>query len=153
MTDSPKKSRTPRSKAARPPLPSLDEHLKALLNPGLLKEAQGFGEAPQAAFDTGLVTGLDPDLARKLGVPVAGGGAAMEGKAVKRKPKAPTPEEELDPDGLDKLGGSAGTIKALTALLESGDPRFVGKPIWAPHRPVRPEKSEGGIRFDLVSEY
>jgi excinuclease ABC subunit B len=26
-------------------------------------------------------------------------------------------------------------------------------PTYVPHRPLRPEKSEGGIRFDLVSEY
>jgi excinuclease ABC subunit B len=167
MSDSPKdpapkKLRTPKSKAARPALPSLDEHLKALLNPGLLKEARssmpdGFGEGPQSGFDAG-VTGLDPDLAAKLGVPatglpvaIAGGGAAMEGKVVKRKAKAA--EQPLDPDGLDKLGGSAGTIKALTDLLETGDPRMIGKPIWTPHRPSRPDKSEGGIRLELVSEY
>jgi excinuclease ABC subunit B len=155
MSDAPKKLRTPKSKAARPPLPSLDEHLKALLNPGLLKEGkasppEGFGEAPQAGFDTG-VTGLDPALAAKLGVPLASGGAQMEGKAVKRR--KPKDEPELDPDGLDRLGGSAGTIKALSSLLETGDPRLIGKPIWTPHRPSRPDKSEGGIRLDLVSEY
>ncbi|WP_413988691.1 excinuclease ABC subunit UvrB [Labrys okinawensis] len=162
MSDAPKKIRTPKSKAARPPLPSLDEHLKALLNPGLLKEGksstpEGFGEGPQAGFDAG-VTGLDPGLAAKLGVPatglpvaIAGGGAQMEGKAVRRKKAKDEPE--LDPDGLDKLGGSAGTIKALSHLLETGDPRLIGKPIWTPHRPSRPDKSEGGIRLDLVSEY
>ncbi|MBP0581986.1 excinuclease ABC subunit UvrB [Labrys sp. LIt4] len=165
-TPAPKKLRTPKSKAARPALPSLDEHLKALLNPGLLKEAKsslrddekpGFGEGPQAGFDTGAVTGLDPELAAKLGVPSAGGGAEMEGRAVKRKPadkKARAKEGgELDPDGLDRLGGSAGTIKALSELLEGGDPRMVGKPVWTPHRPSRPDKSEGGIRLELVSEY
>jgi len=26
-------------------------------------------------------------------------------------------------------------------------------PIWAPHRPARPEKSEGGRKFKLVSNY
>ena len=25
--------------------------------------------------------------------------------------------------------------------------------LWTPHRPVRPEKAEGGGRFKLVSEY
>ncbi|MFN3626480.1 MAG: excinuclease ABC subunit UvrB, partial [Parvibaculum sp.] len=32
-----------------------------------------------------------------------------------------------------------------------GDP--ASWPLFAPHRPERPEKSEGGIRFKLVSEY
>jgi excinuclease ABC subunit B len=44
-------------------------------------------------------------------------------------------------------------VAALTELLEHGDPRFKDRPVWTPHRPPRPDKSEGGIRFDLVSEY
>src|SRR5690554_5375392 len=32
-----------------------------------------------------------------------------------------------------------------------GDP--ANWPLFEPHRPVRPEKSEGGVRFKLVSEY
>src|SRR5690606_8408263 len=37
-------------------------------------------------------------------------------------------------------------------LLASGDPRLDAKP-WTPHRPPRPEKSEGGMAFRLVSEF
>ena len=30
---------------------------------------------------------------------------------------------------------------------------FFGRPFWQPHRPARPEKSEGGKKFRLVSEF
>ncbi|WP_340329870.1 excinuclease ABC subunit UvrB [Microbaculum marinum] len=43
----------------------------------------------------------------------------------------------------------------LTALLERGRPFYVpdDAPEWVPHRPARPEKSEGGVAFKIVSEY
>ncbi|MDQ0470987.1 excinuclease ABC subunit UvrB [Labrys wisconsinensis] len=149
MPKEPQKIRPTRAKAAKPTLPSLDEHLKALLNPALI-ERKGLSESPQSGFDIGPVTGVDPELAAKLNLPT--GGAAMQGRAVKRKAKNAV-EEIPDPDGLDRLGGSAGTIAALTQLLEGGDPRMRDKPIWTPHRPSRPDKSEGGIRLELVSDY
>ena len=40
-----------------------------------------------------------------------------------------------------------------SALLESGNPLHKNGKLWTPHRPERPEKSEGGIDFKLVSEY
>ena len=45
------------------------------------------------------------------------------------------------------------TVAALSALLTSGNPLFKDGKLWTPHRPPRPEKSEGGIRFNLTSEY
>ena len=70
------KSQDTKSKAAKPIVKPLGEHLAALLNPALREEnrsdayptPQGFGEAPQAGFDSGPVTGLDPRLAKKLGL-------------------------------------------------------------------------------------
>ncbi|MFO1115628.1 MAG: excinuclease ABC subunit UvrB [Beijerinckiaceae bacterium] len=51
------------------------------------------------------------------------------------------------------LTGAAATVDVLKDLLERGDPNIRdGKP-WTPHRPARPEKSEGGIRFEIVSDY
>ena len=41
------------------------------------------------------------------------------------------------------------TVDALTRLLTEGDPRFKNGKAWMPHRPPRPEKSEGGIPFKL----
>ncbi|WP_407051976.1 excinuclease ABC subunit UvrB [Methyloraptor flagellatus] len=50
-------------------------------------------------------------------------------------------------------GGATATVEALKALIESGNPLFKDGKLWTPHRPERPQKSEGGIRFELVSEY
>jgi len=43
----------------------------------------------------------------------------------------------------------------LAALLERGRPFYVpdDAPDWVPHRPARPEKSEGGVPLKIVSEY
>ena len=107
--------RAPTSKASRPDLQPLDQHLAALLNPALpeAKPARpGFGEAPQRGFE------------------------------------APNPENH--PRGLT---GATATVESLKALLELGDPNIrEGRP-WIPHRPPRPEKSEGGRAFRVVSEY
>jgi excinuclease ABC subunit B len=37
--------------------------------------------------------------------------------------------------------------------LGAGDVAFANMPMWSPHRPSRPAKSEGGRRFKLVSSY
>ncbi|WP_131196389.1 excinuclease ABC subunit UvrB [Lichenihabitans psoromatis] len=58
-------------------------------------------------------------------------------------------DEPQHPRGIS---GSAATADVLKQLLESGDPRLANRP-WVPHRPARPEKSEGGIQFKLQSEY
>ena len=47
------KSSGPKSKASRPEVYPLGEHLAELLNPALVEpKPQGFGEAPQPKFDT-----------------------------------------------------------------------------------------------------
>ena len=50
------------------------------------------------------------------------------------------------------LSGASATAEVLQKLLETGDPRLNERP-WVPHRPARPDKSEGGITFKLSSEY
>ena len=54
---------------------------------------------------------------------------------------------------VDRLGGVAATVESLKALLEAGDPNIVQTRAWTPHRPPRPDKSEGGVRFEIVSEF
>src|SRR6202167_4684486 len=51
------------------------------------------------------------------------------------------------------ISGVEATAVSLRDLLEHGDPNLRGKAPWTPHRPARPEKSEGGIKFNLVSDY
>jgi excinuclease ABC subunit B len=47
--------------------------------------------------------------------------------------------------------GVGASMQALEKLLREGRPEFAGA-TWMPHRPPRPEKSEGGVRFELKSE-
>jgi excinuclease ABC subunit B len=110
----PRKSASgPKSKASRPEVHPLGEHLAELLNPALVvPKTQGFGEAPQPKFE------------------------------------GPFPESH--PRGLT---GAAVTADSLKALLEEGDPNIRNRPPWLPHRPPRPDKSEGGRRFRVVSEF
>jgi excinuclease ABC subunit B len=144
MASPPKKSpsksaRTPRSRASKPEVKPLGQHLASLLNPSL-NEKSGFGEASQASFDAGDITGVDPNLARKLGL----NEIATPNDPVRRVRTA-------RPDMA--MSGVGATAESLKELLERGDPNLRAQKPWTPHRPARPEKSEGGIRFDLVSEY
>lgn len=109
-------SRAPRSKAAKPEVQPLGEHLAALLNPALNDRPAGFGEASQAPF--------------------------LYDKTV-----------ETDSSRRPDMSGVEATVASLKDLLEQGDPNLRNKKPWMPHRPQRPEKSEGGIKFNLVSEY
>ena len=60
--------------------------------------------------------------------------------------------ERLPARRADMFGVEA-TLASLKDLLERGDPNLRDKKPWTPHRPQRPDKSEGGIRFNLVSSY
>jgi excinuclease ABC subunit B len=101
--------KAPHSKASRPEVTPLGEHLAALLNPALNERQLGVSEA-QASYDSGL----------------------------------------YQPPGT---GGVAATAESLKELLERGDPNIREKSPWTPHRPPRPDKSEGGQRFRVVSEF
>ncbi len=87
----------------------------------------GMAERGQRAFEPAPVTGLDPKLAVELGL--AGD------------------ETDLVPS----LGATA-SAEALNALLAEGRPEFRHQ-VWVPHRPERPEKLEGGRKFNLVSPF
>lgn len=50
-------------------------------------------------------------------------------------------------------GAVTATVEALSALIESGNPLFKNGEIWVPHRPARPQKSEGGISIRMASDY
>ncbi|MDB5534876.1 MAG: excinuclease subunit, partial [Hyphomicrobiales bacterium] len=133
MAKSPKNAARPtRAKASKPDVKPLDEHLASLLNPALNEPRGGFEERPQADFDTSGATGLDSDLAKKF---------------------LPAQSAPRSKRGGPELIGAPATVESLKDLLEQGDPNFREAKPWTPHRPARPEKSEGGISFKLVSEY
>jgi excinuclease ABC subunit B len=104
---------------------------------------QAFDEAPQANYGTSAtIPTLDPELARQLGLPTA----EDDDEALARPPR----------NKMEALGVKA-TADALENLIRDGRPEFKGDDgqikVWTPHRPPRPEKSEGGVRFVIKSEY
>jgi excinuclease ABC subunit B len=103
----------------------------------------GFDEAPQANYGTAAtVPMLDPELARQLGLPTE----EDDLEALARPPRSKT----------EALGVKA-TADALETLIREGRPEFRKDDgsikVWTPHRPPRPEKSEGGVRFEIKSDY
>src|SRR5881628_2734371 len=105
--------------------------------------SQGLEEAPQANYGTAAtIPTLDPELARQLGLPTA----EDDDEALARPPR----------NKMEALGVKA-TAEALENLIRDGRPEFKGDggqlKVWTPHRPPRPEKSEGGVRFEIKSEY
>ena len=59
----------------------------------------------------------------------------------------------LEEAGSLAQGAVTATVEALSALIESGNPLFKDGKLWVPHRPERPQKSEGGIALQMVTEY
>ncbi|OWO93354.1 excinuclease ABC subunit B [Rhizobium esperanzae] len=59
----------------------------------------------------------------------------------------------LEDAGSISPGGVTATVEALSKLIESGNPLHKNGKIWTPHRPARPDKSEGGITIRMDSEY
>ena len=111
-------------------------------------ESRGFDEAPQREFapanygTSAPIPTLDPELAKQFGFTTEEEDAA----ALARPPR----------NKMEALGVAA-TADALESLIREGRPEFKGEDgqtkIWTPHRPPRPEKSEGGVRFVIKSEY
>jgi excinuclease ABC subunit B len=102
---------------------------------------QGFGEAPQSGYvgktpAKDAPAGVNAKLAQALGYRFG---------------------DDEDSDDVALPSGVTATANALDSLLRSGRREFLrddGAPkVWTPHRPPRPEKSEGGIRFTIQSTF
>jgi excinuclease ABC subunit B len=103
----------------------------------------GLSESPQANYGTAAtIPTLDPELARQLGLPTA----EDDDAAMARPPR----------NKMEALGVKA-TADALESLIREGRPEFRkddgSTKVWSPHRPPRPEKSEGGVEFVIKSAY
>ena len=168
-------ARPTRAKASRPELPPIAPALAELLNPGIgqgtagpgsqtglqpppdnsfdrradfsaahqarKSTGKGFNEAPQSGYGAKAAEplGIDPELAQALG---------FERDEV-------TPSDSAANRGLASFRGVTGasaTVEALESLLREGRPEFAEWP-WTPHRPPRPEKSEGGQHLVIRSEF
>lgn len=135
----PASARTPNSKASKPALKPLEGYLADLLNPAINRGtavpggASGFKDTPQAGYEA------KPSY-------------ALERPGGEERPKRKL-SKKADSAFAGAEGAAAATATSLQALLETGSP-FIqpGKP-WTPHRPERPDKSEGGIRFRMNSDY
>lgn len=153
--------------------PALNQPAKS--QPG----GRGFGEKPQSGYAAGPVTGVDPKLAASLGLPdevplsrkrdvateptryadIAGAKPrrVMQGNVVPLLPDDARMGGGLDgiseADALTSTAGVQATNEALQELLKNGNPLFREKKVWAPHRPERPAKSEGGIRFTMKAPF
>ncbi|WP_181706762.1 excinuclease ABC subunit UvrB [Chthonobacter rhizosphaerae] len=90
----------------------------------------------RSARGTSMGASTDPKARAKGGLnPVAGMSISLEDAAA------------LPP------GGVTATVKALEELIQGGRDLFRDGKMWTPHRPERPQKSEGGIRFEVKSAY
>ncbi len=81
---------------------------------------------------------------------MGGLGSAKERAAVGLNPVPGVDVNLEDVGGLPQNAVTA-TVEALSALIESGRPEFRDH-TWVPHRPPRPEKSEGGVPLRIISE-
>jgi excinuclease ABC subunit B len=134
----------PQTRGSRTPeLKPIDQAMKRLLAPvgsddyfdtrrepdSIPLKPDGFGEAPQAAFEGApRVDGLDDAMAAALGLYAS---TSTEGA----------------------VSAVDATQMALDGLIRAGHPAFRGKVEWAPHRPSRPDKSEGGRPFVMNSPF
>jgi excinuclease ABC subunit B len=142
--------------------------------------AAGFGESPQAPFEgaplSGPVSGWAAGIAREAEKTLS---TAKPKKKIPERSSAPTrtargssmggaasPKERVaaglnpvagldvaleDVDGLTSSGVTA-TVAALSRLIEGGDPNLKNE-AWVPHRPARPDKSEGGIELRMETSF
>jgi len=120
--------------------------------------ARGFAEPPQQGYvgRTPVSPGeLDPDLARALGIEeeersqaeAGSGGAIKYGEETASRSRFVRPQAE----GVSAFG-SAASQQSLERLLREGRPEF-REHLWTPHRPPRPDKSEGGVRLTIKSDF
>ncbi|KXO76103.1 excinuclease ABC subunit UvrB [Brucella anthropi] len=145
-------------------------------------KAGGFGEAPQSEFSGAPLSGSIADWAKEIGDEAAkpraknpkqpkkiperskeasrsGRGTSMGGAASAKERAAAglNPVAGLDISLEDAAGlnpsGATATVQALSDLIASGNPLFKNGELWTPHRPARPEKSEGGIAIEMETSF
>jgi excinuclease ABC subunit B len=117
---------------------------------------RGFGEAPQQGYvgKTPAPPGeLDPDLARALGIDEQNSETEEDARNVITPGMGPA-HLRLARRAAADVGTVAGLAsqQSLDRLLREGRPEFHGQ-LWTPHRPPRPDKTEGGRRLVIKSDF
>ena len=178
MTKAPKKPKDParptRAKASREQMPEMSPELERLLNPAIRRGEAGMGSGTglQQPAANSKERRADTAAAHKARASTPEGfGEAPQSGYVGKMPSKPPAEintklaEALgykiggDDDEADLAlpSGVTATANALDTLLRTGRKEFLqddgAQKIWVPHRPARPEKSEGGIRFQIKSDF
>ena len=155
-------ARPPKNESSKKPRPSRARSGKPAAPPvETAAGTPGFGEAPQSAFTAsgplGYATGgrLDEGEspgANKKALPTL---PALRGGA----PRPPMSGESLS-DTLNALLTKPAERSERAKEILARQPSMASHPIvsgnlpmFMPHRPERPEKSEGGVRFKIVSDY
>ncbi|MBW8636373.1 excinuclease ABC subunit UvrB [Hoeflea sp. WL0058] len=106
------------------------------------KQSSKNAAAGRTARGTSIGGSHDPKTRAAAGLnPVAGMDISLEDA------------QKLDLKGSGGGTGVTATVEALSKLIESGNPLFKDGKTWVPHRPERPEKSEGGIAIRMETEY
>ena len=122
------------------------EHTARLSTSGEFREKPQSGYVARAPFEGPPISGLDPALARELGLEPDENAELPGAQVGKRRQKNP---DEID---LGRgVTGAAASNAALENLLREGRAEFADQ-AWTPHRPPRPEKSEGGVQLVIKSE-
>ncbi len=121
------------------------------------KSTQGFEEAPQSGYTAKPSAELDSELANALGYGESDPSRPIIGETPPDRDEisdisAPQREKRQRPAMQPLTLGVTASMQALETLLREGRPEFSERP-WTPHRPPRPEKSEGGQRLVIRSEF
>jgi excinuclease ABC subunit B len=157
------------SKLAPPPDNSWDRRADfANAHRARASVARGFAEPPQQGYvgRTPVSPGeLDPDLARALGIeteeePDASRAEGERGGVIKygeppARSRLGRSTSSLQGDATQggiAAFGSAASQQSLDRLLREGRVEF-REQLWTPHRPPRPDKSEGGFRLTIKSDF
>ncbi|MGD9802240.1 MAG: excinuclease ABC subunit UvrB [Hyphomicrobiaceae bacterium] len=116
----------------------------------------GFGEAPQATFEASEAFG--DETAQLLAETLAKQKAARQLPALRQV--KPRPEDFSPSAGLNALLARPEERSDRAKELIARQPMMATHPLVAgtlpeftPHRPPRPEKSEGGVQFEIVSDF
>ncbi len=154
-------ARAPKSSAAgKKPRPSRGKSGKPLAPPAeTAAGTPGFGEAPQSYFVPGAPPAGDPSASGRRAAGVSDAPSKTL-PALRNQALTPSSDTFSVTAGLHALLARPEERSTAARDLLARQPMMASHPIVAgtamefvPHRPTRPEKSEGGIRFEFVSEF
>ncbi|MFM9848515.1 MAG: excinuclease ABC subunit UvrB [Hyphomicrobiaceae bacterium] len=144
VSDTTPRPRPSRGKSGKPPAPPAET---AVGTPG----TRGFGEAPQAPFlpraPSGRPSSDDASAPARPTLPAL--------RSIQARPEDFSPTAALNAllAKPDERSERARELLAQQPMIASHPLVSGSMPAFMPHRPERPEKSEGGIAFHLQSDY